>query len=117
MLQAEESDGGAGGERGDGGPVETARVFILAMALIEIFEGEKFFADNEVVADEHAGDGTEKAGIADEPAEDVAAVVGHQFQRLHDDAHSAGAEAGGAETDTTRGENGEIVGGGNDEGG
>src|SRR5260370_23650439 len=85
------------------------------MGVVEIFEGEKFFADNEVIADEHAGDGTEKAGIADEPAEDVAAVVGHQFPGLHDDAHSASDEAAGAEADAAGEWNKEKDGGGKKE--
>jgi len=40
--------------------------------------------------------------VANEPAKDVAAVVGHQFPGLHDDAHSASDEAAGAEANTAR---------------
>src|SRR5437879_2356648 len=81
------------------------------MALIKILDEEDFLAHDEIIADEDAGDGTEKSGVADEPAEDVAAVVGHQFPRLHNDAHGAGDEAAGAKTDAARRKIREIVGG------
>src|ERR1700731_4623052 len=97
--------------------METAQVFVLALALIKIFNEEEFLAHDEIIADEDAGDGAEKTGIADEPAEDVAAGVRHQFPRLHDDAHGAGDEAAGAETDAARRKIREIVGGRDDVGG
>src|ERR1700731_851959 len=97
--------------------METAQVFVLALALIKIFNEEEFLAHDEIIADEDAGDGPEKTEIADEPAEDVAAVVRHQFPRLHDDAHGAGDEATGAETDAARRKIREIVGGRDDVGG
>src|SRR3979490_1416204 len=86
------------------------------MALIEVFDDQEFLAHDEVIADENAGDGAEKTGVADEPAEDVAAVVGHQLPGLHDDAHGAGDQAAGAETDAPRREIGKIVRRGNDVG-
>src|SRR6266699_4455731 len=97
--------------------MEATRVFIPAIALIEIFDDKEFFAYDEVIADKHARDGAKKTGVADEPAENVAAVIGHQFPGLHDDAHGAGDETAGAEADAARGEIGEIVGRGDDVGG
>src|ERR1700756_883137 len=70
-----------------------------------------FLADNEVVADQNARDGTEKSGISDKPAKNVAAVIGHQFPGLHGDADEAGDQAAGAKADTARGKIREIVGG------
>src|SRR6267154_3036434 len=93
--------------------METARVFVLALALIKILDEEEFLAHDEIIADEDARDGAEKSGVADEPAEDVAAVARHQFPRLHDDAHGAGDQAAGAETDAARRKIREIVGGRN----
>src|SRR5207247_10613586 len=97
-------------QRHNGGPIETARICIPALALIEIFDEEAFFAHDEVIADEDARDGSQKAGVTDEPAENVAAGIGHQFPGLHNDAHSAGNEAAGAETDAAGGQVGELVG-------
>src|ERR1700732_1018427 len=97
--------------------METARVFVLALALIKILDEEEFLAHDKIVADENAGDGAEKSGVADEPSEDVAAVVRHQLPRLHDDAHGAGDEAASAETDAARRKIREIVGGRDDVGG
>src|SRR5712664_4869055 len=102
IYEAYESNRGACGERGYGGPIEAARVFVLAIALVEILDNQEFLAHDEIVTDENAGDGAEKTGVADEPAENVAAVVGHEFPRLHDDAHGAGDEAAGAEADAAR---------------
>src|SRR5258708_5116330 len=42
--QADESDSGAGSERGNGGPIEAARIFVLAVALVEIFDEQILFA-------------------------------------------------------------------------
>src|SRR5438445_12531146 len=87
------------------------------MALVEVFDNQEFLAHDEVVTDENTGDGAEKPGVADEPAQDVAGVVGHQLPGLHDDTHGAGDEPAGAETNAARREIGEIVGGGYDVGG
>src|SRR5260370_27901766 len=69
--QAKEGDGGAGSERRDGGPIEAAPIFVLAIALVEIFDEQMLFADDEVIADKHASDRAEKTGVADEPSENV----------------------------------------------
>src|SRR5437773_10502205 len=74
--QTYEGNARARGQRHNGGPIETARIFIPAIALIEIFDEEDFFAHDEVIADEDARDGSQKAGVTDEPAENVAAVIG-----------------------------------------
>src|SRR6266704_1470136 len=97
--------------------MEATRVFIPAIALIEIFDDKEFFAYDEVIADKHARDGAKKTGVADEPNKNVIGVVRHQLPWLHDDAHGAGDETAGAETDAARGEIGEIVGRGDDVGG
>src|SRR6266702_4217772 len=97
--------------------MEATRVFILAIAPIEIFDDEEFFAHDEVVTNKHARDGAKKTGVADEPNKNVIGVVRHQLPWLHDDAHGAGDETAGAETDAARGEIGEIVGRGDDVGG
>src|SRR6267143_1458347 len=115
--QADESYSCSRGQSRDGRPIEAARVFVLAIPLVEIFDDQEFFAHDEVIADENAGNGPQKAGVADEPAKNIASVVGHQFPRLHDDAHGAGDEAAGAETDAPRRKIGKIVRRGNDVGG
>src|SRR5947209_4738982 len=74
-------------------------------------------AYHEIIADEHAGNGPEKSGVSHQPAEDVAAVIGHQLPRLHSDADEAVDEAADTKTDAARREIGEIVGGGNHVGG
>src|SRR6266566_4356034 len=84
--------------------MEATRVFILAIAPIEIFDDEEFFAHDEVVTNKHARDGAKKTGVADEPNKNVIGVVRHQLPWLHDDAHGAGDETAGAETDAARGE-------------
>src|SRR5712691_9539119 len=97
--------------------METARVFVATIPLVEILDDENPLAHHEVVADENAGNGAEKTGISDKPAENVAAVVRHQFPRLHEDAHGTGDEAADAETDAARGKVREIVSRGDDIGG
>src|SRR5947209_8356740 len=76
-----------------------------------------FLAHEEIIANQHTGDGTEKSRVADEPAENVAAVVGHQFPGLHGDSDKAGNQAAGSKTDAPRREIGKIVGGRDDVGG
>src|SRR3989440_1409041 len=96
-----------------GRPIEPARIFVAAFPPIKVLDNEKLLAEDEVVANEHARDGAEKTGVANQPAENVAPVVRHQFPGLHDDAHGAGDQAAGAETDAARRKIREIVGGGN----
>src|ERR1700687_3152925 len=66
--QANEGDGGSGSERGDGLPIEATRIFVLPAAPIQILRHQLFLAHDEVIADQNASDGTEKSGIADQPA-------------------------------------------------
>src|SRR6267143_5386743 len=87
------------------------------MALIKILDEEDLLAHDEIIADENAGDRAEKTGVADEPSENIAAVVRHQFPRLHDDAHGASDQSAGAETDAARRKIREIVRRGNNVGG
>src|SRR5580704_7223099 len=101
--EADEGDACAGGKRDDGPPIHAARIFVEAVALIEILSGEISFADDKIIANQDAGDGAEETGVADEPAENITAVVGHELPRLHDDAHDAGDEAAGAEADAAGG--------------
>src|SRR6266851_452358 len=107
--QADECDSGTGRQCKDGRPIETAGVFVAAIALIEILDDEDFLAHYEVVADEHAGNRPEKAGVADEPSENITAIAGQESPRLQDDAHGGGDEAAGAKTDAAGGEIGKIV--------
>src|SRR5436190_10065020 len=111
--QADKSNSGAGRQGRDSRPIEPARIFVTALPPIKVLDNEKLLAEDEVVANEHARDGAEKTGVADQPAENVAPVVRHQFPRLHDDAHGAGDQAAGAETDAARRKIREIVGGRN----
>ena len=69
------------GEDGDG--VEAFAVLVGAVAVVEGGEVEAGAADEEVVGDHDAGYWAEEAGVADEPAEDVAAEGGHEFPRHH----------------------------------
>ena len=61
--------------------------------------------------------GPEQAGVADQPAGDVGAVVAQQFPGHHQDADDAGDQAAGAEGDAARVEVREVVGGRDDVGG
>src|SRR5260370_30329811 len=97
--------------------METVRVLVGTIPLVKILDDEKLLTHNEVIADEHARNGAEKTGISDKPAENVTAVVHHQFPRLHEDAHGTGDEAAGAETDAARGKIRKIIRRGDDIGG
>src|SRR2546427_471364 len=57
-------------------PVDPAGEFVEASAAVEVFHQDDFFAQHEVVADQHAGDGAEKARVAHQPAKNVATIVG-----------------------------------------
>src|SRR5260370_12704581 len=94
---ADEGDSRPRRQRHDGHPIETARVFVATIPLVEILDDEKLLAHHEVVADENARNWAEKTGVPDEPAENVAAVVPHPFPRLHEDAHGTDDEAAGSQ--------------------
>src|SRR5260370_25329871 len=97
--------------------MEAVRVLVATIPLVEIIAAENLLTHHEVIAEEHARNGAEKTGISDKPAENVAAVVQHQFPRLHEDAHGTGDEAAGAETDAARGKIRKIIRRGDDIGG
>ena len=59
-------------------------------------------ADQVVVGDQHAPDGTQERRVPDQPLEDVAGRVGDQLPGLDQDADHAGDQAAGAERDPTR---------------
>src|SRR2546422_2583208 len=90
-------------------PVDPAGEFVEASAAVEVFHQDDFFAQHEVVADQHAGDGAEKAQVAHQPAKNVAAIVGKQLPRLHQNAYRAGHQTPHAEADAPRVEIGKIV--------
>jgi len=74
--EADESNHHPGGEGDEGAEIDAAGVLVRALADIETFEIERLRTDDEVVRDHDAGDGAEKAGVADQPAEDVGGEVG-----------------------------------------
>ena len=66
-------------------------------------------ADEVVVENHDAGDGAEERGAANEPAEDVGTVTGHELPRHHEDADDTGDESTGAEGNEAGTKIGEIV--------
>src|SRR5271166_2408463 len=91
--EAHEGDGNPGSEREQGFGIEAAGVFVDAAPAIKIGEAETAAAQEEIIADHDAGDGAEQSRVADEPAEDVGTVRGHELPGHHEDADKAGDEA------------------------
>ena len=75
--EADEGDDDADCKRDDGSRVDAAGVFVGAVAVIERDDVEAGAANEEVVRDHDAGDGTEETGVADEPSEYVTAKGTH----------------------------------------
>src|SRR5690242_9999963 len=96
--------------------MKAARVFVLAAAAVKIFGGEYGFAYDEIITDQNSGNGAEKAGVADEPGENVTAIAGEELPGLHQQAHDGGDEDTGTKTDAARSKIREIVGRGDDVG-
>src|SRR6516162_3400616 len=115
--QADEGNAYAGHQRGDGGPMKAAGIFIPATPPVKVLNGENFLAHHEIIADQNAGDGAEKAGVANEPGKNVTPVARQQLPGLHEEAHNGGDHAAGTKTDAARGKIGEVVGGRDDVGG
>ena len=89
--------------------IDAVAVFVNSVAPVERFEVELRPADQEVVGDHNAGNRTEQAGIADQPAEDVVVEARQQFPRHHRQAEKAGDQPARAERDQLRIEVGNIV--------
>src|SRR2546429_9589015 len=87
-------------------------IFILAAAPVKVIKRKNFLPQHEIIADQNAGDGAEKAGVANKPGKNVAAIARQQLPGLHEQAHNGGGNAGGAKNDAGRGEDGEGGGGG-----
>ena len=75
--EADEGYDDADGESDDGSGIDAAGVFVGAVAVIEGCDIETGTADEEVVRDHNAGDGSKEAGVADEPSEYVTAEGTH----------------------------------------
>src|SRR5690242_10726195 len=101
--QADERNAYTGRQRGDGGPMKAAGIFIPAAAPVKVLNGENFLAHHEIIADQNAGNGAEKAGVANEPGKNVTAVARQQLPGLHEEAHNGGDHAAGTKTDAARG--------------
>src|SRR5207302_1296909 len=97
--------------------MEATRVFVEAGAAVEILGSENSLAHQEIVADEDAGNGTKKTGVAHEPGKNVTAIAGEKLPGLHEKAHDGGNETAGAKTDAAGRKIGKIVGGRDDVGG
>src|SRR5438034_4447964 len=92
-------------------------IFILAAAPVKVSKRKNFLPQHEIIADQNAGDGAEKAGVANKPGKNVAAIARQQLPGLHEQAHNGGDHAAGTKTDAARGKIGEVVGGRDDVGG
>src|SRR5437667_335978 len=92
-------------------------IFILAAAPVKVIKRKNFLPQHEIIADQNAGDGAEKAGVANKPGKNVAAIARQQLPGLHEQAHNGGDHAAGTKTDAARGKIGEVVGGRDDVGG
>src|SRR2546429_8415259 len=87
-------------------------IFILAAAPVKVIKRKNFLPQHEIIADQNAGDGAEKAGVANKPGKNVAAIARQQLPGLHEQAHNGGDYTAGTKTDSAPGKSREDVGGG-----
>src|SRR6266566_3319211 len=69
--QADERNARAGPERDDGGPMKATGIFIPAAAPVKVLKRKNFPARDEIIADQNAGNGAEKARVANQPGKNV----------------------------------------------
>src|ERR1035437_4768070 len=108
-AEADERDGYTQGQRNDSARVDSFAVVIRALAMIEGVYVELGVADEEVIADHDAGNGTQQPGVANQPAEDVRVGRREEFPRTHREAEEARDEPTGTKTDQSRIQVGEVV--------
>src|SRR5207302_10633490 len=91
--------------------MEATRVFVEAGAAVEILGSENSLAHQEIVADEDAGNGTKKTGVAHQPGKNVTAITGEKLPGLHEKANDGSNETAGAKTDAAGATMGKTAGG------
>src|SRR3569833_4793113 len=95
----------------DGCSVEAIGIGPGALQGIEIGHRQLLPADEVVVGDHDAAYGTQEAGVAHQPGEDLAAGIGYQLPGEDEDTEDAGDETACPEVDAGGAEVGKIVGG------